>query len=150
MWVLSWANGCRPGDRRVTRRGCCAWSGCCGLLGVEVEDPGRQGDIEDLVQPSDLGAGRSGLAEQPGRAGEGAHVQALELVPGVGPGRSLIGGAGAGLDDPGQEQREPAENDVGADAVLEAVIDRAQVQDLLHVPPAAFDPQEPLVTPRKI
>jgi hypothetical protein len=28
---------------------------------------------------------------------------------------------------------------VGADAVLAAVVDRAQVDDLLHVPPAAFD-----------
>jgi hypothetical protein len=102
--------------RRVTRRGCCAWSGRCGLLGVEVEDPGRQGDVEDLVQPPDLGAGRSGLAEQPGRSGERADVQALQLVAGPGPGRGGVGSARAGLDDPGEQQREPVEQDVGADA----------------------------------
>ena len=67
------------------------------------------------MQPPGLGAGRGGLAEHPGRAGEGAHVQALQLVAGAGP-----GGAGAGLDDPGQEQGEPAEQDVGADAVFES------------------------------
>jgi hypothetical protein len=98
---------------RVTRRGCCAWSGRCGLLGVEVEDPGRQVDVEDLVQLPDLGAGRSGLAEHPGRSGEGAHVQPLELVAGAGPGRGGVGSACAGLDDPGEQQREPAEQDVG-------------------------------------
>ena len=38
---------------------------------------------------------------------------------------------GAGLDDPDQEQGEPAEQDVGADAVLEAVEDGAQVDDVI-------------------
>ena len=122
--------------RRITRRGGCAWSGRCGLLGVEVEDPGRQGDVEDLVQPPDLGAGRGGLAEHPGGAGEGAHVQALQLVAGPWPRRGGVGSARASLDDPGEEQREPAEQDVGADAVFEAVEHRAQVQDLFHAPAA--------------
>ena len=88
---------------RVTRRRCCAWSARCGLLGVEVEDPRGQCDVEGLVQPSGLGAGRGGLAEQSGRAGEGADVQALELVAGAGPGRGGVGGGGAGLEDAGQE-----------------------------------------------
>jgi hypothetical protein len=60
------------------------------------------------------------------------------------------GVAGAGLDDADQEQREPAQHDVSADAFFEAVIDRAQVQDLLHVPPAAFDFQELLVAQRDV
>jgi hypothetical protein len=46
----------------------------CGLLGVEVEDPRGQRDVEGGVQPPGLGAGCAGLAEQPGRAGEGADV----------------------------------------------------------------------------
>ena len=41
-------------------------------------------------------------------------------------------------------------SDVGADAFFEPVIDRAQVQDLLHVPPAAFDLQELLVAQRDV
>ena len=71
--------------RRVTRPGCCAWSARCGLLGVEVEDPGRERDAEGGVQPAGLVARVAGLAEQPGWAGEGAHVEALELVAGAGP-----------------------------------------------------------------
>ena len=70
---------------------------CCGLLGVEVEDPGRERDVQCGVQPAGLVAGVAGLAEHPGRAGEGAHVQALQLVAGAGP-----GGVGAGFDDPGE------------------------------------------------
>jgi hypothetical protein len=73
------------------------------------------------VQAAGLGAGRGGLAEQPGWPGEGAHVQPLELGAGAGPGPGLRWRAGLSLDDPGQEQREPAEQDVGADAVLEGV-----------------------------
>jgi hypothetical protein len=130
---------------RVTRRGCCAWSAGCGLFGVEGEDPRWQRDVEGGVQPANLGAGLGGLAEQPGRAGEGADVQALELVAGAGP-----GGVGAGFHDAGQQQCEPAEHDVGADAVFEPVIDRPQVQDLLHVAPAALDLEELLVAQRDV
>src|SRR5207344_2565052 len=54
--------------------------------------------------------------------------------------------AGGGLGDADEQQREPAQQDVGADAFFEAMIDRAQVEDLLHVAPAAFDLQELLVT----
>ena len=62
-------------------------------------------------------------------------------VPGV---------AGGGLDDPDQEQGEPAEDDVGADAVFEPVVDRPQFQGGLHVPPAAFDLQQLLVAQRDV
>jgi hypothetical protein len=34
---------------------------------------------------------------------------------------------------------------MGADAVLEAVVDRAQVDDLFHVPPGLLDRQQLLV-----
>jgi hypothetical protein len=76
------------------------------------------------------------LAEGPVGAGEGDHVQAVQL------GRErLPGGAGGVLDDPDQQQGEPAQHDVGADALFQPVVDRAQVDDLLHVTPAAFDLQ---------
>ena len=57
---------------------------------------------------------------------------------------------GAGLDDPDQEQGEPAEQDVGADPVLEAVVDRAQVDDVLHVAPGVLDGGELLVAQRHV
>jgi hypothetical protein len=58
-----------------------------------------------------LGGGELGaLPERAGRAFERADVQFLQVladaVPGVG---------GGGLDDPDQEQGQPAEDDVGAD-----------------------------------
>jgi hypothetical protein len=67
-------------------------------------------------------------------------VEALELLAGAGP-----GGGGAGLDDAGEQQGQPAQQHVGADAVFEPVVDRAQVEQLFHVAPAAFDLQELLV-----
>jgi hypothetical protein len=42
---------------------------------------------------------------------------------------------------------QPAQQDVGADPVLAPVVDRAQVQDLLHVTPAALDFQQLLDLP---
>src|SRR6266545_1863473 len=84
--------------------------------------------------------GLGGLPERAGRAGEGDQVQAVEVGADGRP-----GSAGGGLGDADEEQGQPAEQDVGADAVFEAVVDRAQVQDRLHVAPAAFDLQELLV-----
>jgi hypothetical protein len=78
-------------------------------------------------------------------------VQPLQHVAGAWPAGGLAGGGGdAGLDDSDQEQGELAQQHVGADAVLEPVIDRAQVQDLFHVPPAAFDLEELLVAQRDV
>jgi hypothetical protein len=64
----------------------------------------------------DLGA----LPERAGGAGEGADVDAAELAAQVRPGVT----AGV-LSDPGKEKREPAQEDVGADALFLPVIDRA-------------------------
>jgi hypothetical protein len=70
----------------------------------------------------------------------GADVDAVELAADVRPGVP----AGV-LGVPGQEQGEPAEEDVGADAFFLAVVDGAQVDDLFDVAPAALDLQELLV-----
>ena len=52
-------------------------------------------------------------------------------------------GTAAGvLGDPGQQEREPAEDNVSADALFFPVVDGAQVDDLLHVAPAALDLEE--------
>jgi hypothetical protein len=86
------------------------------------------------VQAAGLGGGRGGLAEGAGGAGEGADVQLVELVADVVPGQ-----AGGGLGDADQQQGQPAQDDVGADALFEAVVDRPQVQGGLEGAPAAFD-----------
>src|SRR5690606_27763054 len=105
---------------------CCWWPELDDLLGRVDAQLG-----EDVA----LGGGELGaLAEGAGGAFEGADVELLvvftDAVPGV---------AGGGLDDADQQEREPAEDDVGADPVFEPVIDRAQLEGGLHVPPAAFD-----------
>ena len=76
----------------------------------------------------------------PAGAGEGAEVHLVECVSQVPPGV-----VGAGLGDADQQEGEPAQHDVGADAVLEAVEHRAQFERGFHVPPAAFDFEELLV-----
>jgi hypothetical protein len=52
-----------------------------------------------------------------GAAGEGADVDAVELTAQVRP-RAIAGVLG----DPGQQKSEPAQDDVGADALLLAVV----------------------------
>jgi hypothetical protein len=81
----------------------------------------------------------------PAGPGEGAHVQPLQLVAHAGP-----GAAGGGLDQADEQQRQPAQQHVGADAVLAPVIDRPQVEELLHVPPAALDGDQLLVAQRDV
>ena len=54
-----------------------------------------------------------------GAAGEGDRVDPAELGGDAPPGQP-----GAAFGDADEQQREPAEQDVGADAVLEAVEDR--------------------------
>ena len=49
------------------------------------------------------------------------------------------------LRDPGQQQGQPAQDDVGADPFFLRVVDGARVDDLLHVPPAALDFEQLLV-----
>src|SRR6266545_1962248 len=130
--------------RRVSRRERWAWSGAWGWRG-ELPDARGLGQLE-LGQDGALGAGELGaLAEGPGGAGEGAELDAFQLLAEAWPGV-----AAGGLDGAGQQQRQPAQDDVGADALLLAVVDRAQVDHLLHVAPAAFDLQQLLVAKRDL
>jgi hypothetical protein len=80
---------------------------------------------------ADLGA----LAEGAGGSGEGADGDAVELAAQFRP-----GAPGGVLGDAGEEQGEPAQEDVGADPLFQPVVDRAQVDDLLEVAPAARVP----------
>src|SRR3954449_5896741 len=122
----------RLGGRRVSRRGCFGWSAGCG--GDYLVDPrGRAG--AELFEDGGLGGADLGaLAEGPGGAGEGADGDAVELAAQFGPG--LPAGV---LRDAGEQQGKPAQDDVGPDPLLFAVVDGAQVDDLLHVSPAALD-----------
>src|SRR6266571_4256144 len=129
--------GAGPGTGRVIRRRDLPWSGRCGCGGVDQRGFGQVQGLEDeLVAGGELGAVGEGAVG----AGEGAQVNALQLsaqpVPGL---------AGAGLGDADQQQGQPAQGDVGADPVFEVMVDGAQVDDLFHVPPAAFDFQQLLV-----
>src|SRR5579864_7508848 len=126
------------GGGRVSRRGVFRWSagGGKGEL-VDLRGRGDAEPVEDvLLGLADLGA----LAEGAGGAVEGADGDAVELAAQFGP-----GGCAGVLGDAGEQEGEPAEDDVGADPLLFAVVDGPQVDDLLHVPPAALDFQELLV-----
>ncbi len=80
-----------------------------------IDDLLGEGEIEPGVEVG-LGLGGVGaLAEGSGRAGEGDRVEAVEVAADVVPGL-----AGGGLDDADEQQREPAEHDVGAHAFFEA------------------------------
>ena len=54
------------------------------------------------------------------------------------------------LDDAREQQSQRAQRDGGADAFFEVVVDRSQVDDLFHVPPAAFDFEQLLVADRDV
>src|SRR5512135_2811394 len=88
-------------------------------------------------------AGDTGLAATQFGAvggGEGDQVHAVGFMPDVAPG--AVGGV---LDDPDQQQGEPAQLDVGADPVLPVVEHRPERERALHVLPPALDGDELLV-----
>src|SRR6266511_2150116 len=81
--------------RRVSRRGRSSWSGPWGCRG-ELPDAWGLGQLE-LGEDGALRAGELGaLAEGPGGAGEGAELDALQLVANVWPGVAAGGLDGAG------------------------------------------------------
>jgi hypothetical protein len=90
------------------------------------------------------GGGGSAAPDGAGGPGEGAQVHPVEFVTQVPP--RVAGGL---LGDMDQRQVEPAQHDMGADAVLEAVKHGAQFEGGLHVPPATFDFEEMLVAQRR-
>ncbi len=74
---------------------------------------GAGADFQSL-EDAELGFRDFGaLPERAVRTGEGAHVYAVELATQVRPGIT----AGV-LGDPGEEERQPAQQDVGADPVF--------------------------------
>src|SRR5680860_1447637 len=105
--------------------------------GGEVVEPRRFGQfqgVEDLLLAR---GGRRALGDVALGGGQGDQVHPVELVGDV-----AAGVAGGVLDGPDQQQREPAQLDVAADAVLAVVEHRPQTQGALHVAPAALDREE--------
>ncbi len=95
-------------------------------------DSGRWCDAGERVRRLDAELGQDlalrlgelgGLLDLAGGALEGDEVEALELAAEVAPGL-----AGLALAEADEQQREPADQDVRADALLEAVEDRAQAE----------------------
>src|SRR5260370_15668021 len=134
--------GAAPATGRVTRRRDPPWSGRCGGGGDDQRGFGQVQGLEDvLVAGGELGAVGEGAVV----AGEGAQVDALQL------GAQVVRGlAGGGLGDADQQQGQPAQGEVGADPVFEVVVDGPQVDDLLHVAPAALDFQQLLAAQRDV
>ncbi len=95
----------------------------------QLVDAGRGRDLQGLeyvpLRFRQLGA----LSECAGRAGEGADVDLVQFAAQLGPGPA----AGV-LGDPGQEQGEPAEDDVGAEAVFSPVPGQQPRQGDYHRP----------------
>ena len=69
------------------------------------------------------GGGRGALGDPAVGGGEGHQVHPVEFAPQVAPGVT-----GGGLGDPDEQQRQPAQLDVGADAVLAVVVDGPQLE----------------------
>jgi hypothetical protein len=86
------------------------------------------------VQDGLLAGGSRGALRDPALGGgQGDQVHPVQFVPQV-----AAGVVGCGLGDP-DEQRQPAQLDVGADPALTVVVDGPQPQRALHVLPAALD-----------
>src|SRR5665213_3663507 len=106
--------------RRVTTR-----SADLGLRGggrkLEIEEPAGLGDVECLEYLGLTGGGGRPLGHASFGRLHGDEMHAVELVADVAPGV-----AGAVLDDPHEQQPEPAELDVASDPVLTVMEDRTQ------------------------
>jgi hypothetical protein len=86
-----------------------------------------------------------GLQDRAGGAGEGDEVQAAKLERDAPPRV-----AGLAFGDADEQQRQPGQQHVGADAVLEAVEDRAQLDRGLRVAKAALGFEQVLVAQRDV
>ena len=104
----------------------------------------ESGWLSDVEAAEDrlLGWGEFGaLVGAAGVAGELPDVQGGEFFPEAPPG---VGGVLV-LGDADEEQREPAQQDVGADPVFSPVVHGAEVEVGPQVPPAPFDLEQLLV-----
>src|SRR5690606_30044857 len=101
---------------------------------LEVAEGRRLRQLQGGEDPALPRGDERALGHPPLGGLEGHEVHALELVAHAPP--ALAGGV---LDDADEEQREPAELYMRADAVLAVVEDGAQAEGALQVAPAALD-----------
>ena len=102
--------------RRTGDSACFSWS-----AGVEGGDRGRWDDLA-MTENVGLGGGQQGGVD----GGAGAAGQAHRVHPAQVGGDAAPGGAGAAFGDADEQQRQPAQQDVGADAMFESVEDRPE------------------------
>ena len=126
---------------RVSRPGRLEGAGPGSATRGQLVDLARRVEAEPGQQvPGGLGQ-FGALPEGPGGPGEGAQVDPAEFAAHHRPGLACLV-----LSDADEQQREPAQQDVGADPFFEPVVDGPRVQHGFHVPPAAFDFEELLVS----
>jgi hypothetical protein len=106
----------------------------------EVEEPGGLTELERREDRLLASGGRGALCDLSVGGGEGDQVHPVEFVADVAP--AVVCGV---LDNPHEQQCEPAQLDVCPDPVFAVVEDRAESEGALHVAPAAFDLQQGLV-----
>jgi hypothetical protein len=116
-----------------------------GSGGLEGGDPRWRGGLERVEDLALRVGERRGLLDGAVGSGEGDEVQALELERDPAPGL-----AGLAFADADQQQREPADQHVCADAVLEAVKDGPQFEGGLEIAEAAFGFEQVLVAERDL
>jgi hypothetical protein len=105
-------------------------------LGGDLQVLWRRVDV-DHVEDGGLPVIELGAAQHLAcGAGEPPDARALQIAAQV-----LPGVAGGALGDASQQQREPAQRDLGACAVLRPVVDQVPVDVGHEVAPAAFDLQ---------
>jgi hypothetical protein len=112
---------------------------------VEDGDPWWRVDGKRLVDSLLGRPQRGGLDDRARLTGQGDLLQAAGFA--VDPPPGLLAGA---FGDAGQQQRQPAQQHVGADAVLQPVEHRPQQQLGLQVPEAALGLQQVLVAQRDV
>ena len=103
------------------------------------QDQGRGGCLAGGEDRGLVGGDLGALADPAAAAVQVDGVHAVHLA-----GDDRPGVAGGVLRDADQDQGQEAQGDVGADAVLFAVVDRSDLEDLLEVAEATLDIEETL------
>ena len=96
-------------------------------------EAGWLGELEGFEDVLLAGGSHRALGDAAVAGLESDQVHAVKLVADVAP-----GAAGLMLDGADEQERQPAQLDVGADAVFAVVEDRPQPQRAFDVPPAAL------------
>src|SRR5680860_1281163 len=111
----------------------------------DVEEPGRGLDAHGVEDLGVTGGGLGGLDEAAGVAGMFDGGELAEFVAQVAPG--VVAGV---LGDAGDQQREPAQQYVRPDALLELMPNGSKIEVELEISPPTFDFEQLLVAQRDV